>query len=117
MSGNLRVLRQYARTDPVKLPATVLFTHNERNLVIYDAYPKAIFHFLILPRPSERLSVLDLSSLRSLIKKDRDLALEVLQSLRTQAETLKGEIHTEMLERYGFTWPIHCGFHAIPSME
>ena len=112
------VLRAYAaKKDPSTLPATVLFSHNESTITIFDAYPKAIFHFLILPRPSQRLSVLGLSSLRSLIKKDVDLALGVLRDLQSEAEKLKGEIHTEMLERYGFTWPIHCGFHAVPSME
>ncbi|KZV64348.1 HIT-like protein [Peniophora sp. CONT] len=111
-------LRAYAtKKDPSTLPATVLFSHTDSTITIFDAYPKAIFHFLILPRPSQRLSVLDLSSLRSLIRKDDDLALETLKGLQSEAEKLKGEIHAEMLERYGFTWPLHCGFHAIPSME
>ena len=111
-------LRAYAtKKDPDKLPATVLFSHTDSTITIYDAYPKAIFHFLILPRPLQRLSVLDLSSLRSLIRKDKDLAFETLKDLESEAKRLKGEVHAEMLERYGFSWAINCGFHAVPSME
>lgn len=111
-------LRAYAtKKDPSTLPATVLFSHSDSTLTIFDAYPKAIFHFLILPRPSPTISVLDLSSLRSLIRKDTGLALETLKGLQTEAEKLKGEIQAEMSERYGFSWAIHCGFHALPSME
>ncbi|VDB82726.1 unnamed protein product [Peniophora sp. CBMAI 1063] len=111
-------LRAYAtKKDPSTLPSTVLFSHTSSTITIFDAYPKAIFHFLILPRPSQRLSVLDLANLRSLIRKDNELALVVVKELQAEAVKLKGEIHVEMLERYGFTWPIHCGFHAVPSME
>jgi hypothetical protein len=33
-----------------KLPPTVYFSHTRHTLTIFDAYPKALFHFLVLPR-------------------------------------------------------------------
>jgi hypothetical protein len=33
-----------------KLPPTVYFSHTRHTLTVFDAYPKALFHFLVLPR-------------------------------------------------------------------
>jgi len=51
----LKILRTYANMDDAsiaakKLPHTVYFSHTRHTLTIFDAYPKALFHFLILPR-------------------------------------------------------------------
>jgi aprataxin len=50
----LKILRTYAKLDDVSLtkllPPTVYFSHTRYTLTIFDAYPKALFHFLILPR-------------------------------------------------------------------
>jgi hypothetical protein len=53
MSSPLKLLRTYAKLDDAsiaKLPPTVYFSHTGHVLTIFDAYPKALFHFLILPR-------------------------------------------------------------------
>jgi aprataxin len=50
----LRVLRTYAKLDDASLvatlPPTVYYSHTRHTLTIFDAYPKALFHFLVLPR-------------------------------------------------------------------
>ena len=51
----LKILRTYARMDDAsiaakKLPPTVYFSHTRHTLTVFDAYPKALFHFLVLPR-------------------------------------------------------------------
>lgn len=48
--ANLTILRTYALKDPITLPASILFHHSDKTMTIYDAYPKSIFHFLVLPR-------------------------------------------------------------------
>jgi aprataxin len=55
MMSQLKTLRTYAKLDDAsiaakKLPPTVYFSHTPHTLTIFDAYPKALFHFLILPR-------------------------------------------------------------------
>lgn len=55
MMLQLKILRAYAKLDDAsiaakKLPPTVYFSHTPHTLTIFDAYPKALFHFLILPR-------------------------------------------------------------------
>ncbi|TRM58624.1 HIT-like domain-containing protein [Schizophyllum amplum] len=102
---------------PSQLPASILFSHSDHNLVIYDAFPKSIFHFLILPRVKAPHTAAELSSLRVLLKGDRQRAKDVVDRLRLDAEELKKEIEAEMLKRYGCKWDIWCGFHAVQSME
>jgi len=50
----LKILRAYAKMDDAsiaaKLPPTVYFSHTRHTLTIFDAFPKALFHFLVLPR-------------------------------------------------------------------
>jgi aprataxin len=50
----LQILRAYAKLDDASLvatlPPTVYFSHTRHTLTIFDAYPKALFHFLVLPR-------------------------------------------------------------------
>ena len=50
----LKILRAYAKLDDASLvatlPPTVYFSHSRHTLTIFDAYPKALFHFLVLPR-------------------------------------------------------------------
>ncbi len=51
---HLRILRAYAKLDDASLvatlPPTIYFSHTRYTLTIFDAYPKALFHFLVLPR-------------------------------------------------------------------
>ncbi|KAF8902081.1 HIT-like domain-containing protein [Gymnopilus junonius] len=116
--SNLTILRTYAKAAPESLPASLLFKHSAKNITIFDAYPKSIFHFLILPRIKEpRLNATVLSNLKSLINGDKGLAKEVISSLDEEAKTVKKEIQEEMLERYGFKWDVWIGFHGAPSMD
>ncbi|KAF9453195.1 hypothetical protein P691DRAFT_801536 [Macrolepiota fuliginosa MF-IS2] len=48
--ANLTILRTYALKNVTELPTSVLFSHSDKAMTIYDAYPKSIFHFLVLPR-------------------------------------------------------------------
>lgn len=114
--ANLTILRSYAQKPASELPSSILFTHTSRSLTIYDAYPKSIFHFLVLPRVQES-SPVSLSNLKSLLKCDKELAKAVLVGLKEDAAAVAKEIEGEMMNRYGFKWDISIGVHAIPSME
>jgi aprataxin len=144
--ANLTILRTYALKEPAKLPASVLFSHSKKTMTIFDAHPKSIFHFLVLPRilspptspppnPSGEdsslqpgpqgpvtppLSSADLSSLRALLNSKRvskEQAKEVILSLKEDATGVKAQIEQEMEKRFGFKWDIWIGFHGAPSME
>lgn len=103
--------------EPGRLPPSILFNHTETCLTVYDVYPKAIFHFLVLPRVRSPMSTADLTNLRSLLRCHKDIARGVLQDIHNEAECVKMMIQDEMLKRYGFQWDIWMGFHAIPSLE
>jgi aprataxin len=113
------ILRNYAQKDPASLPASVLFAHTPRSITIYDAFPKSIFHFLVLPRlqPNVPVTLSNLDGLKSLLKCDKELAKQILIGLSEDAASIRREIEQEMLTRYGFKWPIWIGFHAVPSMQ
>ncbi|KAI0256898.1 HIT-like domain-containing protein [Lactifluus subvellereus] len=121
MSSQLKILRIYAKMDDVaitKLPPTVYFSHTQHTLTIFDAYPKALFHFLILPR----LRVTSTAANDDATAPDgsaraRAQAASTLRALADAAARLRGEIEREMEARYGFVWDIWVGFHAVPSME
>jgi hypothetical protein len=115
--SHLSILRTYAQKDPVTIPSSILFSHTSTSLTIYDAFPKSMFHFLILPRATENVAASDLASLRSILKGDKSYAKEVINALAEEAKILRKEIEGEMLKRYGFKWGIWTGFHAVPSME
>jgi len=104
--ANLFILRNYAQKLSSELPSSILFSHSSETLTIYDAYPKSMFHFLILPRvkPESELSVNDLESLKSLLAGDKTRAKQVMDALRENADILCKEIETEMVKRYGFKW-------------
>ncbi|KAF8844509.1 hypothetical protein BDN67DRAFT_719989 [Paxillus ammoniavirescens] len=116
--SNLTVLRDYARkAKPESLPPSVLFNYTDTCLTVFDAFPKSIFHFLVLPRVRPPLSVARLANLGSLLKGDKEQAKEVLSDLSKEADHVKELIREEMQKRYGFQWEIWTGFHAISSME
>jgi aprataxin len=116
--SNLTILRSYAqKANPASLPPSILLTHSATSLTIFDAYPKSIFHFLIMPRVVSPLTIFDLSNLRTLLKCRKELAKEVLLGLKDDANKTKGMIEEEMVTRYGFKWGVWIGFHGTPSME
>lgn len=115
---NLTALRTYAQTAPESLPSSILFKHSSRNITVFDAYPKSIFHFLLLPRIQEPdLDASVLANLGSLLSGDKVKAKKVITSLWEDAQAVKKEILDEMVGRYGFKWDVWIGFHSAPSMQ
>lgn len=118
MMSNMNALRIYAQKSPNEIPRSILFAHSDRSLTIFDAFPKSIFHFLLLPRLQSDipLSLNDLQSLKTLLRADKSQAQSILSGLRDDATKIRGDVEAEMLRTYGFKWPVWMGFHAVPSM-
>ncbi|ORY28509.1 HIT-like domain-containing protein [Naematelia encephala] len=133
MSSSLNILRTYATLpNPRKsLPPTTLLTSNPNTIVIFDAFPKAKYHFLVLPRypfrrqggdPEDNHSLVkldQLDDLKSLLTKvgNRDVREQVVNTLADAARDVEEMIRDEMVKTEGFEWKIDIGFHAIPSMK
>ncbi|KAF7966122.1 hypothetical protein HWV62_39988 [Athelia sp. TMB] len=114
----LTILRSYAqKSHPETLPPSVLLEFTDSTITIFDAYPKSVFHFLILPRVKPPLTIFELASLRTVLKTDKDHARAVLDNLGEEAKKVERQIREEMIKRYGYEWNIWTGFHAAPSME
>jgi aprataxin len=117
-NANLTIFRAYAqKSNPANLPSSVLLSHSETCLTVFDAFPKSIFHFLVIPRVRPPFNVYQLANLRSLLKCEKSDAKDVLADLCQEADNVKKVIEGEMLKKYGFKWGIWMGFHAVPSME
>lgn len=110
---------------PETFPPNVYFSHTEHTITIFDAYPKAEYHLLVIPRVSNRdedrvrtpkslLSLKTLFSTPGIEKKD---IREFLETLEAQADALKEELEEDMRIRRGFVWKLYFGFHAVQSME
>ena len=116
------ILSKYARTiDPENFPRSIYFEHTSKTLTVFDRFPKARFHFLLIPRrlPGIR-NISNLHSLYSFFncpEVGRKEALELLYDLKKEAEYAKKLIEEEMVRFYGFKTKVYMGFHAIQSME
>ena len=90
-------------------------------MTIYDGFPKSTFHFLVLPRfpqPSDAdVPLADLSSLRTLLRKDKARAKDIILAMKEDALSVQKDIETEMIRLNGFKWDVWTGFHGAPSME
>ncbi|EJD02366.1 uncharacterized protein FOMMEDRAFT_109677 [Fomitiporia mediterranea MF3/22] len=124
MSFDKGILRKYAQLEePEKLPPSVYFTHTEHTITIFDAYPKATFHFLVLPRVKDKTgpwSAANLISLKKFFNSNQasvEDARILMQRLKGDAETVCEMIVEEMRSRYGFVWKLYMGFHAVQSMD
>lgn len=115
----LGALERYASTpNPETLPAKVRHAHTDTTVTVYDAYPKSIYHLLVLPRPREGLvTVPELFDLKTLLKGDKARAKRILEELGEAAESARRDIEEEMRSAYKCKWEIWTGFHALPSMR
>ncbi|ORX40131.1 HIT-like domain-containing protein [Kockovaella imperatae] len=126
---SLHALRQYAITPSPSssFPASVLLFSNPSCIVIFDAYPKAKYHFLVLPRypyhlsssqaSSSKVQLDHLDNIKSLLKAPRDVRKAVLDSMGETAREVEEMIKDEMIKTEGFEWGVNMGFHSIPSMK
>lgn len=116
------VMALYALRDAAKLarPHTLgsaLLLENESCIAIFDKYPKAKYHILILPRipyfhtSSER----QLDSLASVLQHNN--AREIVSAMAEMATEVEEMIVDEMVKTEGFRWGVNVGFHAVPSMR
>ncbi|KAF5391469.1 hypothetical protein D9757_002034 [Collybiopsis confluens] len=117
--SNLYLLRTYATKSPSALPPSILFASSSFTLTIYDAFPKSIFHFLVLPRvqPESSIGLSELDSLKTLLACKKENARSLLIKMAEDAKEIKTQIEEEMMKRYNFMWPVWIGFHGAPSMH
>ncbi|WVR05793.1 hypothetical protein IAU60_002818 [Kwoniella sp. DSM 27419] len=131
MAPALDALRVYATLPhpASSLPANKLLLSCHNAMAVFDAYPKAKYHFLVLPRfpfppqsdPESGSSIVSLEALddlRSLLlKANKDAREDVLNAMANMAREVEEMIKDEMLKTEGFEWKVDIGFHAIPSMK
>ena len=124
--STLYALRTYASvTDPMgSIPPSTLLLHSLNTMAIFDAYPKAKYHFLVMPRTTMRLpdgqgaKVDWLEDLKALMTRAPRAARKViLENMAEMAKEVEEMIRDEMRKTEGFEWGINVGFHAIPSMK
>jgi aprataxin len=123
-------LRQYALVkQPAKqISSSVRLANSDSTITIFDAFPKARYHFLCLPRLPFSPSVATgtqgaifidpnaLDSLATLLRLPANVAQMVLVDLKHAADEAKEMINDEMLKTEGFVWDVNVGFHSSPSM-
>jgi aprataxin len=121
-SFSAHALRDYAlvKSPSTQISPSTLLLDSPECIAIFDAYPKAKYHFLILPRypsPHSQCNIDHLNDLRSLLAVPQDVRRAVVEGMRSMAGEVVEMIKDEMMKTEGFTWGIDLGFHAIPSMR
>ncbi|GFS13916.1 aprataxin [Elysia marginata] len=78
--------------------AAAVVDADDRVVIIKDKYPKALFHFLVLPRQK-------IPNLKSVTKND----LSLLEHIQKKGEEIAHRANSELKFRFGY--------HAVPSMS
>lgn len=126
MAFNKSIFCQVAKHNtPETFPPNVYFSHTEHTITIFDLYPKAEYHLLVIPRVSkdadEKIrTARNLMSLKTLFKAHGAGRSEVrafLLLLKADADALREELEEDMRIRRGIVWKLNFGFHAVQSME
>ena len=122
MMLDISILQKYAKkfeSSSSSLPPTLLFTNTETSLTILDKYPKAMYHFLVLPRirANSEFTANDLTNLQTLLAKGKKAeAKTLIEGLKRDSEVAKAMVEEEMLKKHGYKWDVWIGFHAVPSL-
>ncbi|ELU43852.1 scavenger mRNA decapping enzyme c-term binding domain-containing protein [Rhizoctonia solani AG-1 IA] len=109
-------LRNYVLSKPEDLGSDILLSESERCITIFDKFPKAMFHFLILPKLDKTVTAGVTTNLSTFLRWDKQVAFEYLHYMKSDAEAAKLMIEDEMTKQHGFQWDVFIGFHAVPSM-
>ena len=99
---------------------STFFGYTPNTITVFDQYPKSLFHFLVIPRvKAPPLIGKNLKNLRTLFSSNipKEYAHRVIQEIAEDAHALKSTVEEEMVNHYGFKWPVVMGFHSIQSME
>ena len=86
----------YALSDPDQI-----FEQDELTVTLYDAFPKARYHYLVVPRD-------DIHSVKELSRDN----LELLKHIHKVAEDL-----IERVRKREQNTPFRFGYHAVPSLN
>lgn len=118
---DLAILQRYAKkfeSSPSSLPPTLLLTNTETSLTLFDKYPKATYHFLVIPRilANSVFTAQDLKSLQTLLSKGKEEAKALIEGLKKDAQGVKEMVEQEMLKKQGYKWDVWIGFHAVPTL-
>lgn len=122
MKFDIMILQKYAKkfeTSSSSLPPTMLLTSTETSLTLFDKYPKATYHFLVLPRvlAESAFTARDLTSLHAVLSKGKkEEAKALIEGLKKDAERTKEMVEREMVKKQGYKWDVWIGFHAVPTM-
>ena len=122
MAGfSANALRDYAlvKSPSTQISPSTLLLDSPGCIAIFDAYPKAKYHFLILPRYPfpHKCSIDYLHDLSSLLRAPKEIRKAVVEEVRSMAGEVVEMIKDEMMKTEGFTWGVDLGFHAVPSMR
>ncbi|GMK53833.1 hypothetical protein CspeluHIS016_0104190 [Cutaneotrichosporon spelunceum] len=112
----LTALREMARLGrPSVLPPSTLLLETPTTIAVFDKYPKATYHVLVMPRLLPGMRDSDLDSLASLLRNSG--ARMVLDQLADAAAEVEEMVRDEMVKTTGVSWGVNMGFHAMPSMH
>jgi aprataxin len=83
---------------PEYIPPSIRVAFTERTIAVFDKYPKAKYHILLLPRPQSYVwTTSRLISLRSVLRYEKEVAKELLLLLQRESEPVVRMIEDEMV--------------------
>jgi len=119
---NPRELKEYAANpEPLSIGPSTLLRYTSTTVTVFDKWPKAKYHFLVLPRIDYKdpaRTPFALYDLRALLSLGKEEARVILEELEVESKAVEEMIRDEMRKSYGegVEWQVMKGFHAIQSM-
>lgn len=118
----LFALRNFARLPhpATSLPSSTLLLEHPKCIAVFDTYPKAQYHFLVLPRlpfSATTIAEREVDSLAALLRLPAEARSAVLDALAETAAEVVEMVKDEMGKTHGFEWGLNVGFHSVPSMR
>ncbi|KAL2429568.1 hypothetical protein ABEF95_007137 [Exophiala dermatitidis] len=120
--------------EPTKFPSNIVIRHNDKTVLIQDAFPKATVHLLLLPRDSSKWllnprDAFDDVEFLAMMRQEAEAAVQIAaselyrlispfsESCKARLAAMENDTPPELLPPgRDFTKDVRVGIHAHPSM-
>ncbi|KAL2408021.1 hypothetical protein ABEF95_003641 [Exophiala dermatitidis] len=120
--------------EPTKFPSHIVIRHNDKTVLIQDAFPKATVHLLLLPRDSSKWllnprDAFDDVEFLAMMRQEAEAAVKIAaselsrlispysESCKARLAAMENDTPPELLPPgRDFTKDLRVGIHAHPSM-
>ncbi|KAF9567504.1 hypothetical protein CPC08DRAFT_809310 [Agrocybe pediades] len=120
------MLTSYAKKRPEEFPPGVIYKYSRKTYTFRHPFPKAIFHYILLPRIDGYDKWLAFPNIKSDLFADlrallayttQKEGIQVLTVVKRDADEMVKDVEQQMIEQFGFKWDVLVGFNTYPTIS